>query len=180
MYIKKNIVLFFLFFSLIVFISSCVEVKFEQPQPAGIKAEKIFPVDLQGTYIDENNDTLIINDVTYRFGNGKTIFGGGGELSENLILKKYKKYYFLSEKNDSLWNIIVVKLKNKNDLKVFIIDGENKEKIEELKKITNVKERYKSEGEIDYYIINPDKKELKKMLRKKIFTEIGTFKKISK
>ncbi|MBE9481371.1 MAG: hypothetical protein IMY69_06720 [Bacteroidetes bacterium] len=177
MYIKKNIVLFFLFFSLIVFISSCVEVKFEQPQPAGIKAEKIFPVDLQGTYIDENNDTLIINDVTYRFGNGKTIFGGGGELSENLILKKYKKYYFLSEKNDSLWNIIVVKLKNKNDLKVFIIDCENKEKIEELKKITNVKERYKSEGEIDYYIINPDKKELKKMLRKEILTEVGTFKK---
>ena len=180
MYIKKNIVLFFLFFSLIVFISSCVEVKFEQPQPAGTEAEKVFPADLQGTYIDENNDTLIVNDVTYRFGTGKTIFNGGGELSENLILKKYKKYYFLSEKNDSLWNIIVVKLKNKNDLKVFIIDGENKEKIEELKKITNVKEIFNSDGEIDSYIINPSKKELKRMLRKKIFTEIGTFKKISK
>lgn len=175
---KKNIILTLLFFSLIVFISSCVEVKFEQPQPAGIEAEKIFPADLQGAYIDENNDTLIINDVTYRFGNGKTIFGGGGELSENLILKKYKKYYFLSEKNDSLWNIIVVKLNNKKDLKVFMIDGENKEKIEELKKITNVKEKYKNKGEIDYYIINPDKKELRKILRKEILTEVGTFNKI--
>ena len=177
MYIKKYIILFFLFFSLIVFISSCVEVKFEQPQPAGIEAEKIFPADLQGTYIDENNDTLIINDVTYKFGNKKTIFGGGRELSENLILKKYNKYYFLSEKNDTTWNIIVIKLKSKKDLKIFMIDGENKEKIEELKKITTVKELFDNNGEINGYIINPDKKELKKMLRKKIFTEIGTFKK---
>ena len=98
MYMKKSIILTLLFFSFIVLISSCVEVRFEQPQPAGIKAEKIFPADLQGTYIDENNDTLFINTVTYRFGNGKTILGGGGELSENLILKKYNKYYFLNEK----------------------------------------------------------------------------------
>ncbi len=165
---------------LLTLISSCVEVIFEQAQPIETESVKTFPKTIQGKYIDDNNDTLIIEKISYRYGNEKDIFHIKSQLSDNIILKIHGNYYFLNEKSDTLWNLIVLELQNDNKLLILTIFGDEQEKIEKLKKITNVKEVYDSDGEIDCYIVNPTKSELEKMLKKKVFTEFGVFKRISK
>ncbi|MFH1320357.1 MAG: hypothetical protein ABII90_06875 [Bacteroidota bacterium] len=163
-----------LYLILFVLICSCTEVWFAEPQPPGTGSEKMFPGNLQGSYVDKNNDTLVINDISFRYEDYKE-----GELSENLILKKGGNYYFLNERRDSLWRLLVGEVKG-NDLLLWAIDGDNAVKIEMLKKITNVKEVYSTSdtGKIEGYIINPGKAELERMLSEGVFSEKARFNKI--
>ena len=169
----------FIYLGLLAAISSCLPVYFEQPQPAGIEAEKIFPEKLQGTYFNEGfKDILIIEELRYGFGHEGNTFKEEGQLSDSLILKKYKKNYFLNYKKDSLWNVRVISKKKNFKLSNLTMPEESQAKVKKLKLITPVKEIYDSTGEISSYIINPTKKELEKMLREDMFHELGAFIKI--
>ena len=53
----KNV---FISFFILMSMTSCVEVFFEQAQPAGVKAKKEFPKSMQGMYIADEKDTLLI------------------------------------------------------------------------------------------------------------------------
>ena len=176
----------FIYLGLLAAISSCLPVYFEQPQPAGIEAEKIFPKKLQGVYFEEGNDiTIKIDELTFEYGNEDTILNRG-QLSDSLILKKYKKYFFLNLKNDDLWSVYVVS--KKNDIKLLCLtipdlpeENQRKEKkLEKLGKITVVKEIPDSDGDVHGYAINPTKKELETLLREKMFVEEWTLKEIEK
>jgi len=150
---------------IILIISSCSSVYYENPQPAGQENLSEFPKKLIGTYVDvEKGDTIAIVSKE-----GFSINMNSNDvkipLSEKTILRKYKNYYFLSLKQeaDSTWTVYIVKPEKK---KTFVLyDFANEEStIAQLKAITKVKKQTKSAGETPIPVINPSLEELDKIL----------------
>lgn len=108
---------------------SCKEVSFKEPQPVGKKRLLAVPKTLQGRYItyQENGelakDTIIIHSKGYRFGyfdpqervEAATQYDNG-ILSDSLILKSYKGYYFLNSYENPEWLLRVIKPQKNGDL----------------------------------------------------------------
>ena len=88
-------------------------------------------------------------------------------------------------KEEEGWHVIVISIQNIDKFAGHLIGGAmdayEVEEIENLKKTTKVKEVLFSNGNIDYYLINPTPKEFKKMVKKKImFSEAATFTRVNK
>ena len=106
----------FLFVLGISFIA-CTEITFKEPQPKGIKALREFPGALQGRYIVRQDsastifDTVYIEAIRYRI---NSIINEGdwmnrGVLSDSLVLKNYKGFYYLNFYTDEQWIVRVFK-----------------------------------------------------------------------
>lgn len=107
---------------IVVFIAllSCKEVSFREPQPASRQNLIKVPSELQGNYLpvmadgELGKDTLIIHDKGYRFGyydpkeRVPSRQPDEGLLSDSLVLKKYKGYYFASFRDDQSWIVRVL------------------------------------------------------------------------
>src|SRR5690242_13587124 len=95
-------------------LSSCKEVAFPEPQPKGVKPIREIPASLQGRYVpitpDDKQDTLIIESWGYHFkdANNKDWLGRG-VISDSLVIKFYKGYYFVNFRGDDLWFLRVIK-----------------------------------------------------------------------
>ena len=165
-------------------LSACVEVHFGHPQPLDAKNETRFPVAWQGTYTDQDNDTLTINAQSYSYGKGDSILSisqGPEKLSDELILRHFTdNTYFISGKNDSLWNVLMITERSKNsiDVSMIVVDEEKPTNIAAMKDITTVKEHFNSSGKLESYSVDPTAKELDAMLKKKVFTKVARFKRI--
>lgn len=86
------------------------------------------------------------------------------KVSENQLLRKFKKYYFLNYKDtNDLWKIEILKL-TKDTLEFGNIL--TKEDLEQIKGITSVEEYTDStdSGKSTKYYLSPARKELKKIL----------------
>lgn len=157
--------------------ASCVEVYFEQAQPAGVKAKNEFPKSMQGMYVADEKDTLLITQYKIKDKNDKQ--EPDMILSSDLVLKKYKGYYYINQKNeDGLWEVGIISVEKNGSLNVIYIDGNKKEKIERLKQLVETTIILDDEGKEDYYVINPTKKELIELLDHDIFEDLGEFRKI--
>src|SRR5690348_10602761 len=87
---------------------ACKQVSFDEPQPAGKKSLSKIPKQIQGKYLTVteeglSKDTLVIEERGYRIGyfdaedrNKKPDRLDIGMVSDSLILKSYKGYYFIS------------------------------------------------------------------------------------
>lgn len=169
--------------SLLLIISSCGPViYFEQPQPANTKLENVFPEALQGLYNDNaNNVPLTINELTYEYGDSSSFFGiSKSLLSDSLILVKHQTYYLLNGLSEKGWYVLAISIKNNDTLVVRFTDGEDLGEVEKLKKITSVKEIFDSNGNIDYYLINPTQKQFESMLRENMFSGEMIFTRVKK
>lgn len=164
---------------MLMLLSSCVEVVFEQPQPIGAKFETTIPESLQGKYLDKDGDTLHVGPTSYILGKEQQPFHLEGKLSDKLGVTKYGNHFFLNSKNDSVWTVLMIMRLPENGLKVMMIDGGDEKAIEKLKNLTLVREVYDHHGEIDAYVINPTPKELDRMVLKGCFSKAETFKRIS-
>ena len=165
----------------LLFLSSCKSVKFEIPQPKETDALIEFPDNLIGTYQNNNKEKLVISKKTITYGNkdSKIIYISKTLLPDETVLKKCGDYYVLSLKYENYWELILFKTIDK-DLKVYYIDLDKNEEniINNLKEITIVKEIRNNEEKIDYYLINPSKKEFDILLKKEIFSKIVDFNRI--
>ena len=170
----KNVLLsLFILMSL----TSCVEVLFEQAQPAGVKAKRQFPTSLRGMYITDEKDTMLIAQYEIKEMSGKQ--EPDMILSSDLVLKKYKKYYYLNLRNeDGLWEVGVISVGKDGNLNISYIDGSKKEKLQRLKQLVKTTTILNDEEKEDYYVIDPSKKELMKLLKDDIFEKFGEFRKI--
>jgi hypothetical protein len=175
-----------LYLGILLTVSSCGPfIFFEQPQPASSEMENIFPKALQGIYNDDaNNVPLIINELTCEYGNDTfDMWKEKGQLSDSLILKKNKSYYFLNLLEERGWYVMVISIQNFDKLEIYFIGGDDEavavEEIEKLKNLTKVNEIFNSSGGIDHYLINPTQKELKKMLKKNMFSGKMTFTRVN-
>ena len=160
--------------------TSCVEVLFEQAQPIGAKELKEFPKSLQGMYIEStDNDTLVISQYEIQGDRANEEKDSTMIISSNFVLKKYKGHYVVSRKHESgLWEVGFIKPQKDNELHIFTLDGDDKDKMELLKQMVEVETKYDEEGKVGQYILNPTKKELLKILKADVFEKLGEFKKI--
>ncbi|HAN77503.1 MAG TPA: hypothetical protein DCQ31_06865 [Bacteroidales bacterium] len=174
----KNLIVVFAVVSFI--FTSCTTVKFETAQPAGGKILTEFPKKFVGSYSNSDKDTLIIMKSSYIQGKEKEskLAATGNAVEGESVLKKLGKNYVLSIKDEKAWEVVVI-TSEKNTLGVLYINLEtDKEQIiNNLKATTSTKEFENDEGRIEYYLVNPTKKEFKNLIKKNVFTRTMTFEK---
>ncbi len=148
------------------FLSSCTNIYYENPQPAGQENMDEFPKKLLGTYVDyEDGDTVI---VVYSDGFSLNLNENDVKipLSEKTVLRKYKAYYFLSlqQEETNLWTVYIVKPGKKKTLDLYDISTEEGP-MEQLRAITEVKE-YDQDQEKSYTMyINPNLAEMDQIIK---------------
>jgi len=128
-------------------IASCKEVSFRDPQPAGRKPLKSVPKSLQGRYLgleesgEPSKDTVVITSRGYYFAYSNQVDQGKSEydeglLSDSLILKSYKGYYFLNINENPEWLLRVIKQEKNGDLIYMAPEQEGVDFKDYLKKLS--------------------------------------------
>ena len=137
--------------SILLLLVACKEVSFEQPQPKGRKSLTSIPKSLQGKYLpltdegDVSKDTVIITARGYRFGYydpaeraAKNDRYEEGVLSDSLVLKSYKGYYFLNLNENPEWFLRVLRQEKNGDLIYMTLEEKNADFNDFLEKLSAV------------------------------------------
>jgi hypothetical protein len=158
---------------------SCKEVTYREPQPAGIPNIKEVPESLRGMYQTLNlangdfSDTLIIESWGYHMKdkNDKDWLGRG-TISDTMVVKFYKDYYFVNFKEGDQWILRLVKRNPSGAVDFLSIDldedGKRKENLKKLSKKMKVKEIKR--GDNTFYQINPTVNQLMQLIKDGYFT----------
>jgi len=165
-------------------ISACTEVSFPTHQPKGVSPLSEFPVNLRGRYTtsdsDSLRDTLIIDKTSYRFTSAEKTKSNDwlshAQLSDSLVIKTYKGYYFINFKEKNQWLLRVVKSGGNSNVTflTFAIDGTGKDKLlSELERELPVETIQVSSSD-KYYRIDPTPKKLIQLIKKKKYWEEST------
>lgn len=154
---------------LIVLLSSCVEVGFRSPQPSKGSSLGEIPSEIIAFYSDIKADSSSnLNDLY-------DMDELDEPLDENTILKKWKGKYFLNEREDSLWHVIMVVPAGNGRFETYRIDGGNENTVKKLKEITDVIEIKDEDGDLDKLILDPSSREFKKIIKSGAFEIIDIF-----
>ena len=175
--IKTKTLLLVFFWAVMLY--SCKEVSFREPQPAGVGALKEIPAELRGRYLattktsNEKNDTLVIETWGYHFKDkDDKDWLGKGTLSDSLVVKFYKNYYFVNFRSGDQWVLRLIKRKPSGAIEFLSIDLENedarKRVIGKLSSRFALKE-LKKEGDV-FYQINPTRNQLLVLIKEGYFT----------
>jgi hypothetical protein len=158
---------------------SCREVSYSEPQPAGIASMKEVPPSLRGYFqtIDpasgEFSDTLIIESWGYHMKdkNDKDWLGRG-VLSDSMVLKFYKDYYFVNFKSGNQWVLRLIKQDPDGSIQFLSIDlndeVKRKDVLKRLSKKMKVTEIKKNDD--IFYQINPSPAQLMVLIKEGFFT----------
>jgi hypothetical protein len=160
-------------------LTSCTEVTFPEPQPKGIQALMQVPPSIRGHYIpvvpsDEKADTLIIDHWGYHFkdSNDKDWLGRG-VLSDSLVIKFYKEYYFVNFRMENgRWVLKLLKPNPAGSLEYFTMDlskeDQEAELVTRLSKVVPVKKV--EDDNNTYYEIDPTRDQLMSLISAGYFT----------
>ena len=151
------------FLSLVFAFSSCMTIGYEVSQPAGKKSLKEFPEAFLGVYDDEplgrDTELVILSHSVFLDGDDE-LNQGELFLSDSLVLKKFRGFYIVSywDKEMGTWMIYPFK-SNGGQLQVYNLDVKKESAASQLSAFTPIVRQ-----EPDLLVINPSRKELKKML----------------
>jgi len=175
----KNILLILLFSTTFM---ACVEVKFENSQPAKTKNLSEFPTELQGKYLIEFKDSINELDtfiIAKNYFSELTLGQKASSkpkkdvfLSDSLVVKQIDNNFTINIFENDFWMVVLLK-PNATGYDVLWINGENEDTAEQLNLTTKVKTIKNEDGEVEALIMNPKKKEFAKMIDNQyIFTPI--------
>ena len=162
--------------SVFLFLIGCTEVYFTESQPRGKKYLKEIPPEMHGWFVDSNgSDSVHVRTRGFDFPDETAT------LSDSIALTKWKDFYFLNIRDNSkgLWEVYMIQKVNAYEIQVSSIDGEKKVNIDRLKGYTTVTSQVKSDGEIDYYLINPSSKEFKSLVKDGFFENQMVYRKVN-
>lgn len=149
---------------------SCTDVRFKQPMPVKGEELELIPDDLI-TFIVSQDSASLKEDLPDLDANIKK-----RTIPDNMVIKKWKGSYFINSKMDSLWILVVMKpVKGTTDFKTYQLMGNNEETQARLKKITQVREHFNTNGKLEYLELNPTQKEFKAILKADLFEYIELF-----
>lgn len=156
---------------------SCKEVSFREPQPAGVASLKEVPPALRGQFrgMDdkgENTDTLVIESWGYHFRDAKEKdWLGKGVISDSLVLKFYKNYYFVNFRTGDQWILRLIHQKPDGSIEFMSIpvedDAKRKDILKKLSKKLTVKEIQRKDD--TFYQINPTRDQLMQLINEGYF-----------
>ena len=170
-----------LFLLLGLFLSSCKEVSFKEPQPAGIAALNTIPEKLHGWYqagdkVDKKDtDTLIVESWGYHFKDkDDKDWLGQGTISDSLVIKFYQDCYFVNFRSGNQWVLRLIKQKPSGAIDFLTIDiGDDAKRAEMLKKMSKKFKVTEVKKESDtFYQINPSKDQLMQLIKEGYFTGV--------
>ena len=161
-----------LFILILLAFAACTEISFQEPQPKDKKSLTTVPPSLRGSYLlkDENGsvkDTLTVTARGYVVGHNRT---EEASLSDSLILKYYKGYYFLNMNEKPEWFLRVLKQEKNGDLIYMDMDHDSQNFnpfIARLSKEIRV-DSLEVKGE-KLYQIDPSPKQLISLIKKGFF-----------
>jgi len=153
-------------------IAACTEISFKEPQPKGIKTLAEFPRSLQGKYIipedsgSEKFDTVYIDPTRYRINSliKEGEWMNRGVLSDSLVLKIYKGFYFLNFYTDEQWIVRVFEQEKNGNIQLYEINLSDDEKVKRLSE-TFQPEVIKKDNSTTYYRIDPTPKNYLKFIK---------------
>lgn len=162
----------------VLFLSSCKEVTFPEPQPVGVKELREIPASIRGRYLasdstDQDKDTLRIESWGYQVGKTtSTKLLDKGVLSDSLVVKYHKGYYFFNFRIEDRWFLRLIHKQRSGSLDLLSLKMDNTEMETELiGKISKHVEVKKVEEDGDtYYEVNPTRKELMTLIKEGLFT----------
>ena len=177
----KSVLIFFVAAAVL---GSCKEVTFREPQPRGRRALGGVPERLHGKYLtfQENGelskDTVVITRQGYRFGYYDKVRDSGredfdaGVLSDSLILKTYRNYYFLNFYEDPEWLLRVIRQERNGDLTYMAMEQEGVDFNDYIRKLSAeiAVDSVKTENETLYYI-DPSPSRLVELIEKGYFSK---------
>jgi hypothetical protein len=151
---------------------SCKEISFREPQPKGKSQLEEVPKSIRGSYLmvdDEGKakDTLTVTSHGYLTGHNPK---EEALLSDSMVLKHFKGYYFLSMNEHPEWLIRVLKKDKNGDLLYMAMDQDEKNFNSFLKRLStaiNI-DSLEVRGE-KLYQIDPTPKELMGLIKKGFF-----------
>lgn len=163
------------------FVVACKEVTFRDPQPKGVRSLSQVPTRMQGYYLvaDDSGkiDTLVIS--ANSFFSKREPTKDSRHLSDTLIMKTYKGYYFFNQRdrNEPTWLLRVVHQEKNGDLRYLAMDDEHfNEFLVKLSREIRVDSVDLGKGMI--YTIDPTPKQLMSLIEKGYFIEQAKFKKL--
>jgi len=156
---------------------SCKEVSFREPQPVGVAPLTEIPKNLHGNYVGiddkgEDTDTLIIESWGYHFQDTKDKdWLGKGVISDSLVIKAYKNYYFVNFLSGDQWVLRLIAQKPSGAIEFMSIpvndDAKRKEILKKLSKKFPVKEVQRKDD--TFYQINPTRDQLMELIKEGFF-----------
>ncbi len=163
----------------VLLLASCTEVSFPTHQPKGISPLSTFPTELRAYYLtdegDSIQDTLLIEERGYKILDGRPVseknWLDAAEISDSLVVKKYKDLYFISFKENNEWLLRILKRDKKGNLTFMMMainDSEKVKSLSELQKELPVQVIKLNENE-KYYRIDPTPKQLISLVKNKKF-----------
>lgn len=166
-------------------LTSCKEISFEKPQPEGRKALTVIPKSLQGKYLTReesgelSKDTVVITANGYYFGyfdpverNHSNDEYERGILSDTLVVKSYKGYYFLNMNERPEWLLRVIRQEKNGDLVYMTMEEENVDFKDYLLKLSTQINIDSTVNETEtLYQIDPTPSELIDLIKKGFFSE---------
>lgn len=154
--------------------AACTEISYKEPQPKGVKPLFQVPTKLHGQYLiqedGEATDTLVVFLSGYKLGGDDRAI-----LSDSLVLKYYKGYYFLNSRDDLAWYLRIIRLNKNNDLIYFEMESIPEQEEERKKFLAKLSAELPVvetvvEGKT-FYVIDPTPKELIGLIKKGYFKE---------
>lgn len=156
---------------------SCKEVSFREPQPAGVAPLTQVPIVLHGNYVGiddkgDDTDTLIIESLGYHFRDAKDKdWLGKGVISDSLVIKTYKNYYFVNFRSGDQWVLRLIRQKSNGSIEFMSIpvsdDAKRKDILKRLSKKFPVKEIQRKDD--TFYQINPTRDQLMELINEGFF-----------
>lgn len=169
-----------LFFGFILTIaaSACVTLQYQTPQPVGEANFNTLPYPLQGVYLDEDNDTLIVSAQGYTYRSEVSPMANEAGLSDTLKIILYKGCYSVNIANEDGWLVYLVCRETNGDLLLYGIDVEEEAVIKQLKSFTKVVTETDDSGNVTTYHINPSAKEFDQMYDAGMFEKAARFRRV--
>ena len=174
---------FFLLIAVLIF--SCKEITFREPQPNGRRTLLSVPEKLRGKYLtfqdngQVSKDTVVITANGYRFGYFDQISSSAhepdyhsGVLSDSLVLKYYRGYYFLNLYEDPEWLLRVIKQQKNGDLLYMAMEQKHVDFNDYVSKLSTeiAIDSMKWKNEMLYYI-EPSPSKLVELIEKGYFSQ---------
>lgn len=177
---RKNAFIFLTVF----LIFSCKEISFREPQPKGRREFQSIPRSLHGKYLayqedgELSQDTVIITQSGYRFAYFDDIPSFNhregyeeGTLSDTLVLKSYRGYYFLNLYEEPEWLLRVIKAEKNGDLVYMAMEQERVDFNDYVRKLSReiAVDSVRIDNETLYHI-DPSPGKLVELIEKGYFT----------
>jgi hypothetical protein len=164
---------------------ACKEVSFREPQPRGRRALSSIPQKLQGKYLayqdngEISRDTVVITPNGYRFSYYEPVPPSNhrdeyeeGVLSDSLVLKSYRGYYFLNLLERNEWLLRVIQQQRNGDLSYLTMEQENVDFKDYVRKLSyEIPIDSVQVGDVMQYHIDPSPSKLVDLIEKGFFTK---------